>query len=216
MGEEICTGSCPRILSVPRSEQLPESSQLPKKQSRETKQQTKQNTKQNTSTSWCPLALLSHQVSEFLFSKLKKNAPFRSLFARRCLWAVSGHYRLITSARLRTLLGHVSRFHQSRARGNIWWSYNCGYPPGAGTYSYFHMRLVMDPPSTISNLEFVDIFQWFRPKRKLLDINSELSFNFYSDNQTDDIALNRHQDIKKIKAFHETLVHFPSVRFSEF
>ena len=35
----------------------------------------------------------------FLISKLKKNAPFRSLFARRGLLAVSGHYRLITSAR---------------------------------------------------------------------------------------------------------------------
>ena len=57
----------------------------------------------------------------FSTSKLKKNAPFRSLFTRRGLLAVSGHYRLITSANERTLLGHVSRFQQSRARENIWW-----------------------------------------------------------------------------------------------
>ena len=62
-----------------------------------------------------------NKFPNFLISKLKKNAPFRSLFARRGLLAVIGHYRLITSAHERTLLGHVSRFHQSRAMGNIWW-----------------------------------------------------------------------------------------------
>ena len=33
----------------------------------------------------------------------------------------AGGYPRITSAHERTLSGHVSRFHQSRARGNIWW-----------------------------------------------------------------------------------------------
>ena len=60
-----------------------------------------------------------NKFPNFLISKLKKNAPFRSFFAGRGLLAVSGHYRLITSAHVRTLLGHVLRFHQSRARRNI-------------------------------------------------------------------------------------------------
>ena len=60
-----------------------------------------------------------NKFPNFLTSKLKENAPFRSLFARRGLLAVSGHYRLITSAHERVLLGHASRFHQSRARRNI-------------------------------------------------------------------------------------------------
>ena len=62
-----------------------------------------------------------NKFPNFLTSKLKENAPFRSLFARRGLLAVSGHYRLITSAHERTLLGHASGFHQSRAKRNIWW-----------------------------------------------------------------------------------------------
>ena len=60
-----------------------------------------------------------NKFPNFLISKLKKNAPFRSFFAGRGLLAVRGHYRRITSAHERTLLGHVSRFHQSRARENI-------------------------------------------------------------------------------------------------
>ena len=60
-----------------------------------------------------------NKFPNFLTSKLKKNAPFRSLFARRGLLAVSGHYRLITPAHERTFLGHVPRFHQSRVRENI-------------------------------------------------------------------------------------------------
>ena len=64
---------------------------------------------------------LLNEFPNFLISKLKKNAPFRSSFARRGLLAVRGQYWLITSAHERTLLGHVSRFHQSRARENIWW-----------------------------------------------------------------------------------------------
>ena len=46
------------------------------------------------------------------------------VFRRTRLLAVREHYRLITSAHERTLLGHVPRFHQSRARRNIWWIIN--------------------------------------------------------------------------------------------
>ena len=80
-----------------------------------------QNTKPNTSTSLVLSGTaFSTNFSDFLINNLKKNATFRSLLARRGLLAVSGHYRLITSA----LLGHVPRFYQSRTRINIWWIIN--------------------------------------------------------------------------------------------
>ena len=91
------------------------------------------------------------KLPNFLTSKLKKNAPLQSLFTRQGLLAVSGHYRLITSTHKRTLLGHVSRFHQSRAIKNILWiiNYNIIIPAHSDSFSILWNSEKCDPGSKL-------------------------------------------------------------------
>ena len=98
-----------------------------------------------------------NKFPNFLIRKLKKNAPFRSFFAGRGLLAVSGHYRLITSAHERTLLGHVSWFHQSRARRNIWWIINDNTTPKTNKDSV--------ATSNHTNVQKVHELNWVLPRK---------------------------------------------------
>ena len=93
----------------------------------------------------------STSFPDFLISKLKENTPFRSLFARRRLLAVSRHYWLITSAHERTLLGHMSRFYQSRMRRNIWWIIrdNMGHAYIEPTYVIIWVMPILNPYTAI-------------------------------------------------------------------
>ena len=103
MGEEICTNIFPLTAKAAAQKQ------------------NKSKTRRLLGAFWHRFL---NKFPKLLIRKLKKNAPFQSLFARRGLLAVSGHYRLIMSAHEWTLLDHVSRFHQSCARRNIWWIIN--------------------------------------------------------------------------------------------